>query len=85
MLENPCLLSFFFIEGVKLVRVRTHTQTRAQTTHTNPAFLPVIGSAHKVSFSVSPQQLEKLEKPVSAKALVLDASLKMQTHIFPRQ
>lgn len=47
-----------------------HTQTRAQTTHTNPAFLPVIGSAHKVSFSVSPQQLEKLEKPVSPKALV---------------
>lgn len=70
---------------MKPVRVRTHTQTRAQATHTNPAFLPVIGSAHKVSFSVSPQQLEKLEKPVSAKALVLDASFKMQTHIFARQ
>lgn len=77
--QHPCLLSFS--SGEWNPCTYTYTQIRAHSAHTNPTFLPVIGSTHRVSFSISSQQLEKLEKPVSPKAFV-DLHLSKYKHTF---
>lgn len=77
----------FVIGGVKHTHThlcyqgsKTHTHTHnSHSQHT--AFLPLIGSAYKVSFSISSQQLEKLEKPVHPRPAFSRILLNTDSHL----